>query len=72
MRGQQDGRRKTFNSILAHGRPQDIVLRRERGKKMIHWLESGYVEMHGLHGKRHDYLVMYIDYSIPGEVRIFT
>ena len=26
--------------------------------------------MHGSRGKRHDYLVMWIEYSIPGEVRI--
>ena len=26
--------------------------------------------MHGSRGKRHDYLVMWIGYSIPGEVRI--
>ena len=27
--------------------------------------------MHGSRGKRHDYLGMWIDYSIPGEVIIF-
>ena len=26
--------------------------------------------MYGLRGKRHDYLGMWLDYSIPGEVRI--
>ena len=34
--------------------------------KMIQWLESEYVEMHGSRGKRHDYLGMWLDYSIPG------
>ena len=38
--------------------------------KMIQWLESEYGEMHGSRGKRHDYLVVWLDYSIPGEVRI--
>ena len=38
---------------------------------MIQWLESEYREMHGLRGKRHDYLGIWLDYSIPGEVRIF-
>ena len=38
--------------------------------KMIQWLESEYGEMHGSRGKRHDYLGMWLDYSIPGEVRI--
>ena len=38
--------------------------------KMIQWLESEYVEMHGSRGKRHDYQGMWLDYSIPGEVRI--
>ena len=37
---------------------------------MIQWLESEYGEMHGSCGKRHDYLGMWLDYSIPGEVRI--
>ena len=27
-------------------------------------------KMHGSRGKRHDYLGMWLDYSIPGEVRI--
>ena len=36
-------------------------------KNMIQWLG----EMHGSRGKRHNYLVMWIDYSIPGEVCIF-
>ena len=39
--------------------------------KMIQWLESEYGEMHGSCWKRHDYLVMWIDYSIPGEVCIY-
>ena len=39
--------------------------------KMIQWLESEYGKMHGSRGKRNDYLGMWIDYSIPGEVRIF-
>ena len=38
--------------------------------KMIQWLESEYGEMHGSRGKRHDYLGMWIDCSIPEEVRI--
>ena len=38
--------------------------------KMIQWLETEYVEMHGSSGKRHDYLGMWLDYSTPGEVRI--
>ena len=38
--------------------------------KMIQWLESEYGEMHGSRGKRHNYLGMWLDYSIPGEVRI--
>ena len=37
---------------------------------MIQWLDSEYGEIHGSRGKRHDYLRMWIDYSIPGEVRI--
>ena len=38
---------------------------------MIQWLESEYGEMHGSREKRHYYLGMWIDYSIPGEVRIY-
>ena len=38
--------------------------------KMIQWLESEYGKMKGSRGKRHDYLGMWLDYSIPGEVRI--
>ena len=38
--------------------------------KNIQWLESEYGEMHGSHWKRNDYLGMWIDYSVPGEVRI--
>ena len=38
--------------------------------KMIQWLDSEYGEMHGSRGKRRDYLGMWLDYSIPGEVRI--
>ena len=38
--------------------------------KMIQWLESEYGEMHRLRGLRHDYLGIWLDYSIPGEVRI--
>ena len=38
--------------------------------KMIQWLESEYGEMHGSRGKRHDYLVMWLYYSITGELRI--
>ena len=37
---------------------------------MIQWLESEYGEMYGSHGKRHDYLGMWIYYSILEEVRI--
>ena len=37
---------------------------------MMQWLESEYVEMHRSHGKRHNYLVIWLDYSILGEVRI--
>ena len=37
---------------------------------MIQWLESEYGEIYGSRGKRHDYLGMWLDYSIPGEVRI--
>ena len=37
---------------------------------MIQWLDSEYGEMHGSRGKRHDYLVMWLDYSVQGEVRI--
>ena len=40
--------------------------------EMIHWLESENGEMHRSCGKRHDYLGMWLDYSIPGEVRIST
>ena len=29
--------------------------------KMIQWLESEYEEMHGLRGKRHDYLGMWLE-----------
>ena len=38
--------------------------------KMKQWLESEYGEMHGSRGKRHDYLGMWLDYSILGKVRI--
>ena len=38
--------------------------------KMIHWLELEYGEMHRSRGKRHKYLRIWLDYSIPGEVRI--
>ena len=38
--------------------------------KMIQWIESEYREMHGSRGKRHDYLGMWLSYSILGEVRI--
>ena len=38
--------------------------------KIIQWLESEYGKMHGLHGKKHNYLGIWLDYSIPGEVRI--
>ena len=38
--------------------------------KMIQWLESEYGEMHKSRGKIHDYLGMWLDYSIPREVRI--
>ena len=41
-------------------------------KKMIQWLISEYGEIHGSRGKRHDYLGMWLDYSILGEVRIYT
>ena len=38
--------------------------------KRMQWLESEYGKMHGSRRKRHDYLVMWLDYSIPEEVRI--
>ena len=38
--------------------------------KMILWLESEYGEMNGSRGERHYYLVMWLDYSIPGEFHI--
>ena len=38
--------------------------------KMIQWLESEYGKMHRSRGKKHDYLGMWLDYSIPGEVHI--
>ena len=38
--------------------------------KMIQWLESEYGEMHGSRGKIHDYMRIWLDYSIPGEVLI--
>ena len=38
--------------------------------KVIWWLESEYGEMHGSCEKRHNYLRMWLDYSVPGEVRI--
>ena len=37
---------------------------------MIQWLELEYGEMHRSRGKRNYYLGMWMDYSIPGEVRI--
>ena len=37
---------------------------------MIQRLESEYREMHGSRGKKHNYLGMWLDYSILGEVRI--
>ena len=39
-------------------------------KKMIQCLDSEYGEMRGSRGKRHDYLGMWLDYSIPEEVGI--
>ena len=38
--------------------------------KMIQWLESEYGEMHGSCGKRLNYLGVWLDYSIPKEVRV--
>ena len=38
--------------------------------KMIQLLESSYGEIHGSRGKRHDYLGMWLNYSIPGGLRI--
>ena len=38
--------------------------------KMVQWLESEYGEMNGSREKRYDYLGLWIDYPIPGEVRI--
>ena len=38
--------------------------------KIIQLLESEYGEMHGSRGKRHNYLGMWLGYSIPGEVCI--
>ena len=38
---------------------------------MIQWLESEYGEMHRSHGNRKNYLGMWLDYSIPGEVSIY-
>ena len=38
--------------------------------KMIRWLESEWGEMHKLRGDRHNYLVMWMDYYVPGEVQI--
>ena len=35
-------------------------------KKLIHLLELEYGEMHGSRGKRHNYLGMWLDCSIPG------
>ena len=40
--------------------------------KMIRWLESKYGEIHGSSGKSNDYLVMWLDYLVPGEVQILT
>ena len=37
---------------------------------MIQWSDSEYGEMHGSRGKRQDYLGMWLDSSILGEVRI--
>ena len=37
---------------------------------MIQWLESEYGKMHGSRGKMHDYLGMWLDYSLPGVLRI--
>ena len=41
-----------------------------RLKKKIPWLESEYREMHGSCVKIHDYLGMWLYYSVPGEVHI--
>ena len=38
--------------------------------EMIQWIESEYGEMHGSLGNKNDYLTIWLDYSIPGEVRI--
>ena len=37
---------------------------------MIQWIESEYGEIHGSRGKRYDYMGMWLDYSILGEVHI--
>ena len=39
-------------------------------KTMIQWIDSEYGESNGSRGKRHNYLGLWLDYSIPGEVRI--
>ena len=40
-------------------------------KKMIQWIESEYGEIHGSRGKIHDYLGMWINDLIPGEMCIY-
>ena len=57
--------------MLARGNLKKSCVDVNEVTKMIQWLESEYGEMHGSRGKRHDYLVMWLEYSIPGEVRIY-
>ena len=66
MCGQQDDRRETANSMLECGRSKISCVDANEVTKMIQWLESEYGEMHGSRGKRHDYLGMWLIYSIPG------
>ena len=39
--------------------------------KLIKWLKYRYGEMHGSRGTIHDYIVMWLDYSVKREVRIY-
>ena len=52
--------------MLALGRPQISCIDANEVTKMIQWLESECVEIHRSYEKRHDYLGMWLDYSIPG------
>ena len=66
MHGQQYDRRETLTVCWHVDDLKISCIDANEVTKMIQWLESEYGKMHGSRGKRHDYLGMWIDYSIPG------